>query len=136
MLRLCAAKGIGVIPWSPLARGFLAQDRQRPTPGQNTPKGETTRASSDPFADHLYYGESDFDVKDALNTVAEARGLPPMQIALAWVLSKPVITAPIIGASKEHHIPDALKALEVKLTADEVQALEAAYKPKPVTDHG
>jgi aryl-alcohol dehydrogenase-like predicted oxidoreductase len=75
-------------------------------------------------------------VKDALNTVAEARGLPPMQIALAWVLSKPVITAPIIGASKAHHIPDALEALKVKLTEDEIKALEAAYKPKAVNDHG
>jgi aryl-alcohol dehydrogenase (NADP+) len=136
MLRLCKAEGIGVIPWSPLARGFLAGDRKRPTPGQNAPKGETTRASSDPFADHLYFGDSDFDVKDALNAVAEARGLPPMQIALAWVLSNPTITAPIIGASKPHHIGDALKALEVKLTADEIKTLEAPYKPKVVADHG
>jgi aryl-alcohol dehydrogenase (NADP+) len=136
MLRLCQAEGIGVIPWSPLARGFLAGDRKRPTPGQNEPRGETTRASSDPFADHLYFGDSDFDVKDALNAVAEARGLPPMQIALAWVLSNPTITAPIIGASKPHHIGDAVKALEVKLTADELKTLEAPYKPKVVADHG
>jgi aryl-alcohol dehydrogenase (NADP+) len=136
MLRLCKAEGIGVIPWSPLARGFLAGDRKRPTPGQNAPKGETTRASSDPFADHLYFGDSDFDVKDALNKVAEARGLPPMQIALAWVLSNPTITAPIIGASKPHHIGDAVKALEVKLTADELKTLQAPYKPKVVADHG
>ena len=136
MLRLCKAKGIGVIPWSPLARGFLAHDRKRPTPGQNEPKGETARASSDAFADQLYYGDSDFDVKDALNKVAEARGLPPMQIALAWVLSKSVISAPIIGASKAHHIPDALKALEVKLTEEEIKSLEAPYKPKTVADHG
>jgi len=135
MLRLCKAEGIGVIPWSPLARGFLAADRKRPSPGQNAPKGETTRASSDPFADHLYYGDADFDVKDALNKVAKARGLPPMQIALAWVLSKPVVTAPIIGASKPHHIPDALKALEVKLTVEEIAAIEAPYNPKTVADH-
>jgi len=135
MLPLCAAEGIGVIPWSPLARGFLAGDRRRPAPGQNAPKGETVRASSDPFADHLYYAEADFDVKDALSAVAEARGVAPMQIALAWVLSKPVVTAPIIGASKAHHLTDALKALELRLTAEEVKALEAAYRPKPVTDH-
>jgi aryl-alcohol dehydrogenase-like predicted oxidoreductase len=136
MLRLCKSQGIGVIPWSPLARGFLAVDRKRPQPGQNEPKGQTTRAGSDPFADQLYFGESDFEVKDALNKVAEARGAPPMQVALAWVLSKPVITAPIIGASKQHHIPDALKALEVKLTPEEIEILEAPYKPKGVSDHG
>jgi aryl-alcohol dehydrogenase (NADP+) len=136
MLRLCKKHGIGVIPWSPLARGFLAGDRKRPTPGQNEPKGETTRSGSDAFADQLYFSDADFDVKDALNTVAEARGLPPMQIALAWVLSKSVITAPIIGASKEHHIPDAIEALKVKLTEDEIKALEAAYKSKAVNDHG
>ena len=136
MLRLCKSQGVGVIPWSPLARGFLAGDRKRPTPGQNEPKGETTRSGSDAFADQLYFGDADFDVKDALNKVAEARGLPPMQIALAWVLSKPVVTAPIIGASKEHHIPDALEALKVKLTEEEIKALEVAYKPKAVNDHG
>jgi aryl-alcohol dehydrogenase (NADP+) len=135
MLPLCEAEGIGVIPWSPLARGFLAGDRKRPTPGQNAPKGETTRAASDPFADQLYYAEADFDVKDALNTVAEARGLPPMQIALAWVLANPTITAPIIGASKPHHIGDALKALQIKLTPQEVEALTGPYNPKAVADH-
>ena len=135
MLRLCAAQGVGVIPWSPLARGFLAGDRKRPTPGQNEPRGETTRSSSDAFADHLYYGDSDFDVKDALNRVAEARGVAPMQIALAWVLANPTITAPIIGASKPHHIGDAVKALEIRLTPEEKSALEAPYNPKAVADH-
>jgi len=135
MLRLCAAQGVGVIPWSPLARGFLAGDRKRPTPGQNEPRGETTRSSSDAFADHLYYGDSDFDVKDALNRVAEARGVAPMQIALAWVLANPTITAPIIGASKPHHIGDAVKALAIRLTPEEKSALEAPYNPKAVADH-
>jgi aryl-alcohol dehydrogenase (NADP+) len=135
MLRLCAEDGIGVIPWSPLARGFLAGDRARPKAGDNAQRGETVRAASDPFADQLYFGESDFDVKDALNAVAGARGVPPMQVALAWVLSKSVVTAPIIGASKPHHIPEAVAALDIVLTPEEIAALEAPYRPKPVKDH-
>jgi aryl-alcohol dehydrogenase-like predicted oxidoreductase len=135
MLPLCLSEGVGVIPWSPLARGFLAKDRQRPAAGKNDVRGETTRASSDPFADHLYYADSDFDVKDALNAVAEARGVSPMQAALAWVLSKPAVTAPIIGASKAHHIPEAVQALDIALTAEEVARLEAPYRPKAVNDH-
>jgi aryl-alcohol dehydrogenase (NADP+) len=135
MLPLCKSEGVGVIPWSPLARGFLASDRKRPTPGRNEPKGETVRASSDPFADQLYYSDSDFDVKDALNAVAEARGVPPMQVALAWVLSKSAVTAPIIGASKPQHIPEAVAALSLKLTDAEIKALEASYKAKAVNDH-
>jgi aryl-alcohol dehydrogenase (NADP+) len=136
MLRLCAAKGVAVIPWSPLARGFLAHDRKRPSAGSNGPKGETTRAGSDPFADHLYFSDADFDVKDALNQVAQSRGLSPMQVALAWVLSKPVVTSPIIGASKPEHLPEAAAALEVTLSADEIKILEAPYRVKAVSDHG
>lgn len=134
MLPLCLSEGVGVIPWSPLARGFLASDRKRPSGGENA-RGETTRAQSDPFADHLYYTDADFDVKAALSEVAEARGLPPMRIALAWVLSKPAVTAPIVGASKLHHLDDAVAALEVTLTADEIAKLEAPYRSKPVLDH-
>ena len=134
MLPLCLSEGVGVIPWSPLARGFLASDRRRPTGGENA-RGETTRSQTDPFADHLYYTDADFEVKDALNQVAEARGLPPMRIALAWVLAKPAVTAPIIGASKLHHLEDAIAALAVKLTEDEIKTLEAPYRSKPVLDH-
>jgi len=134
MLPLCLAEGVGVIPWSPLARGFLASDRKPPTGGQNA-RGETTRSQTDPFADHLYYTDADFAVKAALNQVAEAKGLPPMRIALAWVLSKPAVTAPIIGASKLHHLDDAVAALEVRLTEDEIKTLEDAYRSKPVLDH-
>ncbi len=135
MLPLCQSEGVGVIPWSPLACGFLAGDRKRPIPGEEATLGETVRSSSDRFTGHLYYSDSDFDVKDALNAVAEARGLPAMQIALAWVLANPAITAPIVGASKPHHIGDALKALSVKLTPEEIAALKAPYKPKAVADH-
>ncbi len=134
MLPLCLAEGVGVIPWSPLARGFLASDRRRPTGGENA-RGETTRSQTDPFADHLYYTDADFAVKEALNQLAEARGLSPMRIALAWVLSKPAVTAPIVGASKLHHLDDAIAALEIRLTEDEIKALEEPYQSKPVLDH-
>jgi aryl-alcohol dehydrogenase (NADP+) len=129
MLPLCRAMGIGVIPWSPLARGFLAGGREKPG------EGNTERARTDEFAPRLYYREPDHKVVEAVSQVAKARGVPNMQVALARVLSKPVVTAPIIGASKAHHIADAVAALEVKLTDDEIAALEKPYKPKPVLDH-
>jgi 1-deoxyxylulose-5-phosphate synthase len=129
MLPLCRELGIGVIPWSPLARGFLAGGRAAPK------EGNTERARTDEFAPRLYYRDADHAVVEAVGKIAKARGVPNMQVALAWVLSKPVVTAPIIGASKAHHIADAVAALEVKLTADEIAALEAPYQPKPVLDH-
>jgi 1-deoxyxylulose-5-phosphate synthase len=128
MLPLCEADGIGVIPWSPLARGFLAGNRKR---GGG---GDTVRAGSDPYADKLYT-DDDFDVVDAVAQVAKARGVGPMQVALAWVLSNPAITAPIIGASKPHHIPDALAALEFELSDEDKATLEAPYRPHAVKDH-
>jgi len=129
MLPLCREMGVGVIPWSPLARGFLAGDRE--TPGE----GETERARTDEFAPRLYYREPDHAVVEAVGEVARARGVPNTQVALAWVLSKAGITAPIVGASKAHHLADAVAALEIKLTDEEVAALEKPYKPKPVLDH-
>ncbi|HEY1560255.1 MAG TPA: aldo/keto reductase [Caulobacteraceae bacterium] len=129
MLPLCREMGIGVIPWSPLARGFLAGGREKPG------EGNTERARSDEFAPRLYYREPDHAVVEAVGEVAKARGVPNMQVALAWVLSSPVVTAPIIGASKAHHIADAVAALGLKLTDEEVAALEKPYKPKPVLDH-
>lgn len=129
MLPLCKDQGIGVIPWSPLARGFLAGGRMQPG------EGNTERARTDEFAPRLYYREADLAVVDALEGAARARGLPQMQLALAWVLRNPVVTAPIIGATKEHHIDDAVAALSVKLTDEEAAALEKPYKPKPVLDH-
>lgn len=130
MLPLCLDEGIGVIPWSPLARGFLAGGRAAPK------EGNTARARSDEFSPRLYYRDADFQVVDAVSEVAKARGLSNMQVALAWVLKNPAITAPIIGASKLGHIDDAVSALDVQLSDEEIAKLEAPYQPKPVLDHG
>jgi aryl-alcohol dehydrogenase-like predicted oxidoreductase len=124
MLPLCAAEGIGVIPWSPMARGRLTRDWS-----------ETTRRSeTDEFGRELYGAteKSDRAVADRVAAVATARGVPRAQVALAWVLSKPVVTAPIIGASKPHHLTDAVAAVSLKLSADEIAALEEPYVPHKV----
>ncbi len=129
MIPLCRAEGVALIPWSPLARGFLAGNRR----GED--KGETVRAKSDEFAHGLYYKEDDFRVVDHVTEIAKKRGVPNAQIALAWILHKPGVTSPIIGATKGHHIPDAVKASEIKLTLEEVAYLEAPYKPHPILGH-
>ncbi|MEK9971413.1 MAG: aldo/keto reductase, partial [Ferrovibrio sp.] len=129
MLPLCAAKGIGVIPWSPLARGFLAGGRVKQG------WGETERAKTDDIAQRMYYQPGDFAIAERVATLAEARGIKPAQMALAWILSKPVVTAPIIGASKMYQFDDALGALDVKLTEDEIRQLEEPYQPHPVLGH-
>ena len=126
MIPLCREEGIGLIPWSPLARGFLAGNRDKAT------KGDTTRAKSDDFAHKMYYEESDFAVVNRVGEVAKEIGVAPAQVALAWMLGKPGITAPIIGATKTHHLDDALKAFEVKLTPEQVVRLEEPYRPHPV----
>ncbi len=126
MIPLCQAEGVGLIPWSPLARGFLAGNRRRED------KGETTRAKSDAFAHRLYYQDSDFTVADRVGEIAAARGVPAARVALAWMLGKPGITAPIIGATKPHHISDAVAALELTLSPEEVQRLEEPYQPHAV----
>jgi 1-deoxyxylulose-5-phosphate synthase len=121
MLPLCMDAGVGVIPWSPLARGRLARDW-----------GEITeREKTDRFGNSLYDKTSDADrrVMEAVQKIATARGIPRAQIALAWVIGKDEVSAPIIGASKSHHLDDAIAALDVKLTADEVASLEAPYVP-------
>jgi aryl-alcohol dehydrogenase-like predicted oxidoreductase len=128
MLPLCRDQGIGVIPWSPLARGFLAGNRSKQG-------GETARAKSDEYATNMYYQDDDFAVAARLTEVAEARGLPNMQVALAWILSRPGITAPIVGASKPHHLDDAVAALAVKLSDDEIRRLEEPYKPHQILGH-
>ena len=132
MLPLCQARGVGVIPWSPLARGFLAR-----RPVQNpAEQGETTRSRSDQFAHQLYYRDDDFAVAERLAGLAEQRGLPMAQLALAWMLHQPAITAPIIGASKPAHLEDAIAAVDLALSADELKALEEPYLPHPVLGHG
>ena len=128
MIPLCLDQGVGCIPWSPLARGFLAGNRGRG--GQQ----RTVRAGNDPYADELY-GDADYDVVDALAEVAVGRGLPPAQVALAWLLGKPAVTAPIVGATKLGHLEDALAAVELSLDEDEVARLEAPYRPHPVLGH-
>jgi aryl-alcohol dehydrogenase (NADP+) len=129
MIPLCRHEGIGLIPWSPLARGFLAGNRRRQD------KGETIRARTDAFAHNLYYRDDDFAIVDKVTEVAQKRGVSNMQVALAWILSKPYITAPIIGSSKVEHLEENFKALDLKLTDDEIKALEAPYQPHPVLGH-
>jgi len=127
MIPFCRAEGIGLIPWSPLARGKLA----RP------PETETTRSRTDDFATRLYGGTTDPDAKviARVQKIAGDHGVGPASIALAWLLQNPAVTAPIIGASKPQHLQDALGALRVKLTADQVKALEEPYMPHPVVGH-
>jgi len=129
MLPLCRDQGIGVIPWSPLARGFLAGNRSRQQ------WGETVRAKTDDFAHVLYYQDSDFEVADRAAELAKEHGVAPAQIALAWMLHKPGVTAPIIGTSKMYQLEDAVAALEIKLSEAEIASLEEPYRPHPVLGH-
>jgi 1-deoxyxylulose-5-phosphate synthase len=131
MLPLCRAEGVAVIPWSPLARGFLAGNRR---PGEN--RGETARARSDDFAHQMYYRDDDFAVVERVGEIARARGVPNAQVALAWLLRQPGVTAPIVGATKPHHLEDAAKALELELSAEELARLAEPYRPHPVLGHG
>ena len=126
MLALCLEEGIGVIPWSPLARGFLAGNRRA------ADRGDTARAKTDTFAHDLYYTDADFAVADRNTEVAAARGVSPAQVALAWLLRQPAVTAPIVGASKMTHLEQAVAALEISLTEDEVRRLEEPYVPHRV----
>jgi aryl-alcohol dehydrogenase-like predicted oxidoreductase len=125
MLPLCQDQKISVIPWSPLARGLLTGKRVKGG-------AETERARTDDFAKRLYVRDDDFTVADRVSEVAQARGIPNAQVALAWMLVKPVITAPIIGATKMHHLDDAVAALSVKLSDEEIHWLEELYQPHPV----
>ena len=129
MLPLCREEGIGVIPWSPLARGFLAGNRR----GEQ--RGETVRAQTDDFAHKLYYADTDFTIADRAAELAGRRGVKPTQVALAWLLAKPGVTAPIIGASKLPHLDEAVGALDLKLDAAELAFLEEPYTPHPVLGH-
>jgi 1-deoxyxylulose-5-phosphate synthase len=127
MIPLCQAEGVAVIPWSPLARGLLAGTRKSPADAEST-----RRAASDDFARKLYDQPGDQDVIDAVRRVAEARAVPPARVALAWMLSRPGVTAPIIGATKMEHLDDAVAALDLALSAEEVRELEAPYRPHAV----
>ena len=129
MIPQCLDQGIGIIPWSPLARGVLAGNRTR--------DGEkrTTRSSTDPFTDFLYNQPTDFDVVERVAEVAKERGVPAAQVALAWLLHKPGVTAPIVGATKVTHLEDAIAAEQLELSAEEIARLEEPYVPHPVLGH-
>jgi aryl-alcohol dehydrogenase (NADP+) len=129
MLPLCRDQGVGVIPWSPLARGFLAGNRKRES------SDPTARAKSDDFAKDMYYQPEDFDVVDAVVAIAEERGVSPAQIALAWLLHKPGVTAPIIGATKMYQLEEAVEAVDISLSIEDIERIEAPYKPHPILGH-
>ena len=129
MIPLCRAEGIGLLPWSPLARGFLAGNRKA------AGLGETVRAKTDDYAQQMYYQPADFSVVERVTEIARRRGIPNAQVALAWVLQQPGVTAPIVGASKMHHLDDAVAALNVKLDESELQALAEPYQPHRVLGH-
>ena len=129
MIPLCIDQGVGLIPWSPLARGFLAGNRKRDG------GGDTARSKSDDFANEMYFRENDFTIIERVQEIAKNHGVTNAQIALAWMLSKSHITAPIIGASKMAHLNQAIAALEIELTEDEISSLEEAYQPHPVLGH-
>jgi 1-deoxyxylulose-5-phosphate synthase len=129
MIPQCIDQGVAVIPWSPLARGVLAGNRSR------AGEKHTTRAGSDPFSDYLYSHAADFDVVDRLAELAAARGVPPAQVALAWLLHKPGVTAPIVGATKPGHVEDALAGEKLELSEEEIARLEEPYVPHGVLGH-
>lgn len=128
MIPLCVDQKVGLIPWSPLARGYLARTRET--------IGDTTRAGSDSIAGQLYTRDADLDIVDANARLAERLGVKPAQTALAWMLGKPGIVAPIIGATRPHHLQDAVEAVDLTLSDEDVKSLEAAYQPHPVLGHG
>jgi len=127
MIPLCRAEGIGLIPWSPMARGFLAGNRIA-----EGKQGETVRAKSDDFAQSLYFQPDDFAVAERTRDVAAMRNVKPAQIALAWIASRPGVVAPIVGATKTGHLEEAIAALDIALDADEVKKLEEPYRPHAV----
>lgn len=131
MIPLCRDQGVGVLPWSPLARGFLAGNRGR----EDVSSGATSRAQTDEIAQQFYYQDSDFDVVDAVRTVAQARGTSMARIAYAWLMARPGVTAPIVGASKPWQLEEAVSASELALGAEETAALERAYRAHPVLGH-
>jgi aryl-alcohol dehydrogenase (NADP+) len=124
MIPLCIDQGVGIIPWSPLARGRLARPWDE----------ETARSERDEFGRTLY-SEDDRVVVDRVGEIAERRGISRAQVALAWLLAQPGVTSPIVGATKPHHLDDAIAALEVKLTPEETARLEEPYLPHPILGH-
>ena len=128
LIPLCVAEGVGCVPYSPLARGVLGRGRPR------AEDSASTRAKTDKFLPGRYDSENDAEILATLRRVSESRGAPPAQIALAWLLGKPTVVAPIVGVTKPEHMDAAVKALDVQLSAEDVEALEAPYRPHPVKD--
>ncbi|MBL0142128.1 MAG: aldo/keto reductase [Betaproteobacteria bacterium] len=131
MIPFCRDTGVGVMPWSPLARGFLAGNRAR----EDKQGGGESRARTDDIALKYYYQDADFAVVDALSALAKSKGVSSAVLAYAWLLHRPGVTAPLVGASKAWQIEEAVKALELKLTPEDMAALEAPYRPHPVLGH-
>jgi len=128
MIPLCMDQGLALIPWSPLARGFLTGTRNRES-------GSTQRSKVDSFAKDMYYREDDFAVADAVAGVAQRRGVTPAQVACAWVLQSPGVTSPIIGATKPGHLKELIASVDLKLTPEEITEVEKPYKPHPILGH-
>lgn len=130
MIPLCQAEGVAVIPWSPLARGLLAGART----GADD-RASTTRAATDEYGHRLYGQPGDDEIVAAVRAIAQERGVSPAEVSLAWLLSKPAVTAPIVGATKMEHLDTAIRAVELTLTAEEIARLEAPYRPHAVRGH-
>lgn len=130
MIPLCIDQGVGIIPWSPLARGFLSGNRPR-----EKQAGDTARAKSDAFAHDMYYTDGDFEIVDNLKSLATEHNVGPAQLALAWMLNKPGITAPIIGATKMHQLEELVAVADLKLAPEVIAQLEAPYQPKTILGH-
>lgn len=129
MIPLCQDQNIGIIPWSPLGRGFLTGKYKR------NAENESQRIKYDSYLKTRYFRSEDFDVVDAIREIALTKGVAPAQIALAWLFSKPYITAPIVGVTKMEHLEQAVEALDVQLSTDEINQLEEPYKPHPIIGH-
>jgi len=134
---LCLDQGVGLIPWSPLARGFLTGNRSKADINKENQeeKSLTKRAQSDSFGHQMYYADTDFEIVDRVKSIAENKQVKPAQIALAWILSKPGVSAPIIGASKMYQLEEAVAATTIKLSDDDIKALEELYQPHRILGH-
>lgn len=127
---LCIDQGVALIPWSPLARGFLEGDRKR-----DLGEGPTKRAQTDEFARTLYFRDNDYEIAAVVQQLAKERGITPTQLACAWILHAPGVTAPIIGATKTHHLKQIFATVDMKLSQEEVEAMEKPYRPHPISGH-
>lgn len=134
---LCLDQGVGLIPWSPLARGFLTGNRAKTDVNKETTEktSATKRAETDSFSHKLYYADSDFQIVERLQQAAEKKAVKPAQLALAWLLAKSGVCAPIIGATKMYQLEEAVAATAIKLTEEEIKSLEELYQPHPVLGH-